>query len=725
MGGNDHDNSASESEYIHRIDQHIQFLEQIIQKPTISSSIRKELSQKILRIKQRRDDPTFYLAVIGEFSSGKSTFINALLRDVLLKTSALVTTATATRISYADSLSAEAHFKTARPKQFIKQELKPIKEQAKSVRKEVKPVQQKIQLVWLLSLIIWFLIALWLYSISYWLIGFLLLPVVILFATVITQGLNRNQAKKIQNNQRIQPPSKLVTSNEAMEIGIPVRQFVQMITVEEELARMVEKFTIYHPAKFLESGIVIIDTPGTNPPEKNNHQEVTQKVVESEADSAIIVIPANQPVSDSLVGFISGPLYHYIHRCVFVITKMDTVRPREHVKLIESIKKRLRDKLSIEEIVVLESAPQVVIDCLTGEEEVDEKSRQWNNKFIDLEEKLRDYLTNSRKIAITESVGRLLTQVFRQSELHLREQQTQFKERQNMLEREVIKDLPKFTIDQYTECRRMIDDEVERTKRKVKSLTATCQEKTSSTLYSSIFSVENKEDLKKVLENGISPVFSSINSELERGLIISTNELKSSMIQIEKHFDNKFSQQYRNLSALSIHSDLSVGMRADSAIQIDTSDVMAVVSQLSVAAGDSTAEGVGFGAGAAIGTMFMPGVGTVVGAILGGVLGGLFGPSLADLKNKSWNDIEPKIHDYFNCAETSVDRSLDRFSQQMIDSLNKRIDTYITKYKRIIETMQQEQRNEKERLNRLQQDIRADLLEIERRIKSIEAKVSS
>ena len=111
----------------------------------------------------------------------------------------------------------------------------------------------------------------------------------------------------------------------------------------------------------------------------------------------------------------------------------------------------------------------------------------------------------------------------------------------------------------------------------------------------------DRETIKKVLENGISPVFSSINSELERGLIISRNELKSSMIQIEKHFDNKFSQQYRNLSALSIHSDLSVGMRADSAIQIDTSDVMAVVSQLSVAAGDSTAEGVGFGAGAAIG----------------------------------------------------------------------------------------------------------------------------
>ena len=708
----DHGSSASESEYIYIINQHIQFLEQIIQKPTISSSIRQELSQRIVNIKKRRDDPTFYLAVIGEFSSGKSTFINALLCDDLLKTSALVATATATRISYLESLCAEALFKTARPKQFAK-------------RKLISPVQQKLQVAWLYSLIVWLPISIWLYSISYVLISFLLLPVVIFCTTAIVQKLKRNRVKKFQANQGRQTPSRLVTSNEALEMEIPVRQFVQMITAEEEIAREIESFTIYHPAKFLESGVVIIDTPGTNPSEKNEHEKVTQKVIESEADSAVIVIPANQPVSDSLVNFVSGPLYKYIHRCVFVITKMDTVSPREHTRLIKSIKKRLRDKLSIEEIVVLESAPQVVIDCLTGEEEVDEKSKQWNDKFIDLKEKLRDYLANSRSIAIAESVGRLLVQVFRQSDSHLREQQEQFKKWENAIEQQVIKDLPRFTTDQYVECSRMIDDVVEQTRRKVKKLTATCQEQTTSEINSRIFSAEDKEALSKVLESNISPVFASSQSKLEKGLEASINELKISMTQIERHFDNKFSQQYRNLQALSMHSDLGVGTRMTSAIQIDTSDMMSVVSQLSAAAGDSTAEGVGLGAGAAIGTMIMPGVGTVVGAILGGVLGSFFGPSLSELKNKSWNDIEPKIFDYFNSAEASVDLSLDRYSQQMTDSLNKRINTYITKYKKIVETMQQEQRSEKERLNRLQQDIQSDLSEIERRIKMIEVKMST
>ena len=76
------------------------------------------MSKQIERIKKRCSDKNFYLAVIGEFSSGKSTFINALLRDDLLKTSALVATATTTKITYSDRFAAEALFKTRRSKQL-------------------------------------------------------------------------------------------------------------------------------------------------------------------------------------------------------------------------------------------------------------------------------------------------------------------------------------------------------------------------------------------------------------------------------------------------------------------------------------------------------------------------------------------------------------------------------------------------------------------------------
>ncbi len=58
------------------------------------------LQSRVNQIHRRRTDPNLYVAVVGEFNSGKSTFINALLRHKVLKSSAVVRTAVATRIAY-------------------------------------------------------------------------------------------------------------------------------------------------------------------------------------------------------------------------------------------------------------------------------------------------------------------------------------------------------------------------------------------------------------------------------------------------------------------------------------------------------------------------------------------------------------------------------------------------------------------------------------------------
>ena len=156
------------NEHFSKIDQHIQFLEKILQKPSITNSARQELSQQLQKIKKRRADHNLYLAVIGEFSSGKSTFINALLRDDLLKTSALVATAIDTKISYGTSFKVQALFKHTRPKQFIKKPIEPSKK-----------TNPKIKIAWFPSLIIWIPLMIWLSSISAVFIGLLLLPIII------------------------------------------------------------------------------------------------------------------------------------------------------------------------------------------------------------------------------------------------------------------------------------------------------------------------------------------------------------------------------------------------------------------------------------------------------------------------------------------------------------------------------------------------------------------
>jgi len=62
------------------------------------------------RLNLRQQDPSLYVGVVGEFSAGKSTFLNALLGDALLRTDVLQgTTAAATFLKSAAEIFAEVH----------------------------------------------------------------------------------------------------------------------------------------------------------------------------------------------------------------------------------------------------------------------------------------------------------------------------------------------------------------------------------------------------------------------------------------------------------------------------------------------------------------------------------------------------------------------------------------------------------------------------------------
>ena len=99
------------SEFLVKLDEHLQFTEELISRHDIPKSTRKDLLKQVKKIRKKSSDSTLKLAIIGEFSSGKSTFINALLREELLKISAKPTTAAATYISSGEAIEVEVVFK--------------------------------------------------------------------------------------------------------------------------------------------------------------------------------------------------------------------------------------------------------------------------------------------------------------------------------------------------------------------------------------------------------------------------------------------------------------------------------------------------------------------------------------------------------------------------------------------------------------------------------------
>ena len=83
------------------IDEHINFAESILNKYNWDPKVKQKLSNQLSRIKSKKNDEHLNISIVGEFSSGKSTFINALIKEDLLVSSILQgTTVVNTVIEY-------------------------------------------------------------------------------------------------------------------------------------------------------------------------------------------------------------------------------------------------------------------------------------------------------------------------------------------------------------------------------------------------------------------------------------------------------------------------------------------------------------------------------------------------------------------------------------------------------------------------------------------------
>jgi len=261
------------------IEDHLQFLEQLSANLRWISRSRTQLRDAVKGIRKKDQDKGLFLGVIGEFSSGKSTLINALLRDDLLRTDVLqATTSTATLLSYGQP-GAKIFYQNGKKEQI-----------------------------------------------------------------------------SIKDRARFQ-------------------ETLHRVTTEEAVAQYVDRVHIYHPSENLRAGLVIVDTPGANA-DNPRHARVTCAAIRHLCDAVIVVVPAHAPVSQTLVNLLRDHLAEILHRCVFLVTKLDLIRRAwERGPLLHNIRSRLGQELGLTHPKVFPAVPQVVIDALPGKSGQDEPTR--------------------------------------------------------------------------------------------------------------------------------------------------------------------------------------------------------------------------------------------------------------------------------------------------------------------------------------------------------------
>lgn len=501
-----------------------------------------------------------------------------------------------------------------------------------------------------------------------------------------------------------------------------IEKFIHVLTTKDEVAKDVEQLTITHPAPFLANSIVIIDTPGTNAT-STLHGEVTRKVIANEADAAIIIIPATMPLSQSLASFLRNTLRPFIHRCVFVVTRMDQIRQREQSDVLNNLRSRLVEQLGIKPPILYSCSAQVVMDDITGEEPVPPDLLVWKQRFKQLEELVINRLCRERLLAISENVLRLLTQLFEQLEENLRSQWENYQHCQEMIKREIIPDLALFTAEQQLLCRRMLEDTISVTRTKSSQCVEKYRDKTISKIHNAIFNAESLQALENVVKNEAESILKTAQNELQQELQKKIKSISQAAIAASRDFDSKFVEVYSRLQTLGGGFEIHNTMR--NGVQINTSNVF--TSMQSLQEQMDTKDGFfavgGIATGIAIGTAILPVLGTVIGGLVGLIVsGGIMGTSLEKRKQQLWDKLRPSLDSHFNSVKGQAQSAVQTYADSVSGALKQRIDKYMAQYKATVDSILQEQKTQLHRLTNLQTTMQADLQEIDRRRKSLSAK---
>ena len=263
----------------------------IINSSITSSFLSEEKQDSLLkqldRIKKRINDNKIYLGIVGEFSTGKSTLINSLIGEDFFVTNAIQgTTTTITKLEYGKRIGLKIEFTSGKVLRYDSNKSEILK----------------------------------------------------LYKPDIYEHLSLLEKMKMRTLD-------MFHSNTSDKYLLEV---FDDITTSDEISKTLNEVTVYYPSELLNNGIVIVDTPGTDSLTPT-HAEITRRAIKEICDIALIIIPATQPLSQTLVDYVDDNLGDVVEKCIFFITKIELIhRSIERIHMQKGVAQRITSYLNVD-----------------------------------------------------------------------------------------------------------------------------------------------------------------------------------------------------------------------------------------------------------------------------------------------------------------------------------------------------------------------------------------
>ena len=625
------------------IDGHIRFIQALMGKYSFPSEQKAQLQTELKKIQDRQNEKALNMAVIGEFSSGKSSFINALLRENLLEADAIQgTTVASTLIGYSPERMFCTYGRGGKGKQ-------------------TRSVENAAALAKLLA--------------------------------AYTSG-NR----KDENAQHL-------------EVG--------------------------YPSDFLQQGIRIIDTPGTNSLEQW-HEDVTKEAIREQADACIILTSAEKPFPESFCRFLEDNLEDVLQTCVFVVTKIDLVPPKQQARQLEYIRKVLKEKLSVHDPLVLPYSALPVING-TGTEYI-EGNRETEERILKFLQEQRIRIQLQRCMALSENaMGRL-----KESMEQISSQQEQ---RHLQLMQAVTTDLQGFVMRKKSEISLSYQENTNEKLKAIGENVAVWIRDKKREVYEAFQKPATESGIRDFLQTKLNPLLEEKKSEILKNAGISAESSSKYLSEIQsiaeghcRRFEADFKREYRQLELLAhdLVQEVDKSVRLDDSLMTNIQANIAIRQKVEANVKQSNRgfmgyAGAGAAAGAAIGSV-VPIIGTTAGAVIGAVAGFMRFSKKSDdssrgtaFRNQVAGDVNAVVEQYFRSLKDSVLQFFYQNAANCWMQVERVMDQYLTQYTGIVHEMRKRDQHAQEeaalKIRAIQGDISLTQQQLEQ-IKSVRYKIS-
>ena len=547
----------------------------------IGSSDQLRLMDELEAVTRRASDPSLYVAVFGEFSSGKSTLLNALLGESLLPSSSLVTTSVPTL-------------------------LRPADERWLRVRLDGS---------------------------GDWLT--LGEPA---FRTWYRRAVGRAAPKLVSTALRTLLTTERAASDLAeIEVGVP--------------------------ATILGDGVVIVDTPGFNATEAR-HRELALAAARR-TDLAVVVVPATAPVSLSLGEFVTGELADQLTRCVFVLGKGRLFDADEQADLVRWTVRRLED-LGVSDPLVLEapSADEALKALESGRRDDPAVDR-----LAELAQALGTFAARHHRPAVEASIRSLLGDLMASLQASASSEREQLRKAEQDLASMRVADLEKF-LEAWSGPTK---DVVRRAGLKIRDPLPLNQGSVSAVVTERVAAAISSDQLQALAGELPQIVDERFGAGAKSLLRKQADTARDHLARALDALAADFAKEYGRLAALSNQTTAPVTLRADrvklSSTTVDLSKAFKTTTDSSakLVSDEKWATGAGAGVGAVIGTILLPGVGTVIGGFLGALFGGISETKRAAFKA----EVERAVAQAERKVESAVRKDLDRIVRLACDEVDR------------------------------------------------------